>query len=225
MATNNVINAPIPFSIANGGTAASSMSNTNGTIYYDGSKLATVSPGTSGYVLTSNGSGSAPSFQAAGSGPAGAGSFGAQQATLSVGGVSGDGTIYQVGASTALTNLYDNSSGAWYPGNGSGTGCSYTVATTGVYLFTYNANIATGATPTYIDITISVNGTPYPVSTAPTKNRVANFFGDASYVSLNQTLLLSLSSSDVVTFEFIASGGSANQSQLNQATIFGFQVA
>lgn len=52
-----------PVSIANGGTNASSMTNSHGSVYYDGSKLASVDPGNSGQVLTSNGSSSAPSYQ------------------------------------------------------------------------------------------------------------------------------------------------------------------
>jgi hypothetical protein len=53
----------IPLPIADGGTNTTSFSNTNGTVYFDGTELATVNPGTSGQVLTSNGAGSAPTFQ------------------------------------------------------------------------------------------------------------------------------------------------------------------
>ena len=53
--------------IANGGTNATSMTNTDGVVYYDGTRLVTTTVGTSGQILTSNGAGVAPSFQAAGS--------------------------------------------------------------------------------------------------------------------------------------------------------------
>jgi hypothetical protein len=53
-----------PVSIANGGTNATSMSNTDGVVYYDGTRLVTTTVGTATYVLTSNGSGMAPTFQA-----------------------------------------------------------------------------------------------------------------------------------------------------------------
>lgn len=50
--------------IANGGTNASSMANTDGVVYFDGTRLVTTAAGTSGYVLTSQGgAGSPPVFQ------------------------------------------------------------------------------------------------------------------------------------------------------------------
>jgi len=54
--------APLP--IAEGGTNTTSITNTNGTLYYNGTNVASVNPSTAGFVLTSNGAGSAPSFQA-----------------------------------------------------------------------------------------------------------------------------------------------------------------
>jgi hypothetical protein len=50
--------------IANGGTNASSFATTDGTVYYDGTRLVTTATGTSGQVLTSNGAGVAPTYQA-----------------------------------------------------------------------------------------------------------------------------------------------------------------
>ncbi len=58
----------IPVSIADGGTNATSMTNTDGVVYFDGTRLVTTAVGTATYVLTSNGSGLAPTFQAAGGG-------------------------------------------------------------------------------------------------------------------------------------------------------------
>jgi len=57
-----------PSPIAEGGTNASSMTNTDGVVYYDGTKLNTTTVGTAGQVLTSNGAAMAPTFQAAGGG-------------------------------------------------------------------------------------------------------------------------------------------------------------
>lgn len=51
--------------IANGGTNASSFTNTDGVVYFDGTLLNTTTVGTSGQVLTSNGAGVAPTFQTA----------------------------------------------------------------------------------------------------------------------------------------------------------------
>ena len=49
--------------IANGGTNATSMANTDGVVYYDGTRLVTTAVGTATNVLTSNGAGLAPTFQ------------------------------------------------------------------------------------------------------------------------------------------------------------------
>lgn len=57
-----------PQPIIEGGTNATSMTNTDGVVYYDGTKLNTTTVGTATNVLTSNGAGLAPTFQAAASG-------------------------------------------------------------------------------------------------------------------------------------------------------------
>lgn len=54
--------------IANGGTNATSMTNTDGVVYYDGTRLVTTTVGTATHVLTSNGPGVAPTFQVGGGG-------------------------------------------------------------------------------------------------------------------------------------------------------------
>ena len=51
--------------IANGGTNASSFTNTDGVVYFDGTGLNSTTVGTAGQVLTSNGASVAPTFQAA----------------------------------------------------------------------------------------------------------------------------------------------------------------
>lgn len=58
----------VPVSIADGGTNATSMANTDGVVYFDGTRLVTTAVGTATYVLTSNGAGMAPTFQAASGG-------------------------------------------------------------------------------------------------------------------------------------------------------------
>lgn len=50
--------------IANGGTNANAMATTDGVVYFDGTRLVTTSAGTAGQVLTSNGAGVAPTYQA-----------------------------------------------------------------------------------------------------------------------------------------------------------------
>lgn len=60
--TNSSINTTNPIAVSSGGTGVSSFSHTNGTIIYNGTTLTSISPGTAGQVLLSNGT-SAPSFQ------------------------------------------------------------------------------------------------------------------------------------------------------------------
>ncbi|MCL5875793.1 MAG: tail fiber domain-containing protein [Candidatus Dependentiae bacterium] len=50
-------------SVAGGGTGRTSFSSPNGVLFYDGSRLSATSVGTAGQVLTSNGAGSAPTYQ------------------------------------------------------------------------------------------------------------------------------------------------------------------
>jgi hypothetical protein len=64
--TNNSINSFIPIQIADGGTNQTTF-NTDGVVYFDGTSLNSTAVGTSGYVLTSQGSGMPPIFSAAGS--------------------------------------------------------------------------------------------------------------------------------------------------------------
>jgi len=71
MATKNAINSNIPIEISKGGTNATSMTTTDGVVYYDGTSLVTTAVGTATHVLTSNGAGSAPTFQAAAGGGGG----------------------------------------------------------------------------------------------------------------------------------------------------------
>lgn len=53
-----------PAPVSEGGTNASSMANTYGVNYYDGTRIVTTTVGTATHVLTSNGVGVAPTFQA-----------------------------------------------------------------------------------------------------------------------------------------------------------------
>jgi len=64
MVTNSEINTTNPIGIVSGGTNTASFSHTNGTVYFDGTKLSSTTTGTSGYALTSNGGSSAPTYQA-----------------------------------------------------------------------------------------------------------------------------------------------------------------
>ena len=61
-----VLNTPL--GISSGGTNASSMANTYGVNYFDGTSIVTTAVGTATHVLTSNGPGVAPTFQAVAAG-------------------------------------------------------------------------------------------------------------------------------------------------------------
>jgi len=61
--TTGTVALTIPVTIADGGTNATSMTNTDGVVYFDGTKLNTTTVGTAAQVLTSNGAGMAPTFQ------------------------------------------------------------------------------------------------------------------------------------------------------------------
>lgn len=70
MPTNNANDFNNPIAISQGGTNANSMGTTDGVVYYDGSALVTTNAGTSMQLLTSNGAGNAPTWQAGGGGAA-----------------------------------------------------------------------------------------------------------------------------------------------------------
>lgn len=52
-----------PITVANGGTNATSFANTDGVVYFDGTRLVDTAVGTANYSLISNGAGNAPTFQ------------------------------------------------------------------------------------------------------------------------------------------------------------------
>lgn len=118
------ISITAPVSIANGGTNATSMTNTDGVVYYDGTRLVTTAVGSATQVLTSNGAGVAPTFQPAAGG-----------GVSSLAGDSG-------GALTGALTLTGGSSGAVF------TGAGTTLTTT----FTKLAMSDTTSTTGYIQI-------------------------------------------------------------------------
>ena len=62
--TTGTISLTIPVSIADGGTNATSFTNTDGVVYFDGTRLVDTTVGTLGQVLTSQGAGLPPQFAA-----------------------------------------------------------------------------------------------------------------------------------------------------------------
>lgn len=245
MAINNVINTPPVFGISKGGTNASSMAHTNGTAYYDGSSVVVTDTGTSTQVLTSNGSGSAPSYQAAGGGSVfGDLSFAASvPTTLSV---SGDGTTVNLGRPGALTNLFDNSAGAWYPGNGTSTPASFTAPATGVYFFGMHLNtycdnnpVLPGGNQHQIIFFIVGTSVGYPYYTSVTRFGVPGFYGLSApvggyaLITLQQNCVTAMTSGQVMHFQFMSSynvggggvGGGAKVDGIIEGNVFGFRIS
>ena len=120
------INITAPVSIANGGTNATSMTNTDGVVYYNGTSLVTTAVGSATQVLTSNGSGMAPTFQNA-SGGSGIttidGDTGSVTgSTVTITGASSGGTVEFSGSGTTLT--FSMTDGSQNISLGSGTNIS-----------------------------------------------------------------------------------------------------
>ncbi len=94
-----------PLPIVEGGTNATSMATTDGTAYYDGTRIVTTATGTSGLVLVSNGAGVAPTYQVT---PSASGTI--------VTKFTGSGT-WTINASTKWVDVY-----IWGGGGGGGSG-------------------------------------------------------------------------------------------------------
>ena len=101
--------------IANGGTNASSMVTTDGTVYFDGTRLVTTATGTAGQVLTSGGTGVAPAYATL---PVGgivtingnSGSVTGTTVTITTGTSNAEGTALFTGSGTTLTQTFTNAS-------------------------------------------------------------------------------------------------------------------
>lgn len=121
----------LPVSIANGGTNATSMATTDGVVYYDGTRLVTTAVGTATNVLTSNGAGVAPTFQAASGSITLTGNTGggltSSSFTITTGASNANGTATFAGSGSTLTlnpsdSLNDTAWGAGSLGGGVLTG-------------------------------------------------------------------------------------------------------
>lgn len=149
MATNNAINSTFPvttLSIAQGGTNASSLTDTHGTLTYNGTSVATVAPSTAGYVLTSNGAGSAPTFQTqTGSGCT---TFTCGTGSASISGT----TITIAGTSNQITT--------------SGSGSTVTIAIPSSPSLSGTLTVASGVTVTSGNATVSAGNLALPTTSS-----------------------------------------------------------
>jgi hypothetical protein len=162
MPTNNATDTNDPVAIVQGGTNASSMTTTDGVIYYDGTRLNATGVGTSGQVLTSNGAGLAPTFQAAGAGNGGLvhlGTFTASNSTSVdiIGVMSSTYTNYQIFYNNVVP-VTNNAvlrmrygSGASFSATGYDAGCRYAAANSNAF------SIISDPSQTYIPLTNTVS--------------------------------------------------------------------
>jgi hypothetical protein len=142
--------------IANGGTNASSMATTDGTVIFDGTRLVTTATGTSGQVLTSNGVGVAPTYQNV-------------SASGAVTSVSGGNNITITGTATApIVNVSGTTNHAVQVGNSTNSLTSLSVGTNGQVLLGATAADPSFITPTAgtgLSITTNATTLQYALST------------------------------------------------------------
>jgi hypothetical protein len=177
------------------------MTNTDGVVYYDGSKLNTTTVGTAGQVLTSNGAGVAPTFQAGGGGsnPAANCSFVAHASAGSQTVTAGNITTVTFG--TVVTN-----NGSVFAGN------TFTVPTSGkLYYLSFGITAQTAST---VDSAyINVNGTQiiytHNVSTIAT-----------GYFTFSGSIVVPLTSGDTVTISYQNGSGTTSATLLGDAAIY-----
>jgi hypothetical protein len=126
------------------------LTDTNGTVYYDGTILQTTPPETAGFVLTSNGPGSPPTYQASSSSALKA--FRAHLASNTAANITGDGTLVTVPFDTVD---YDTDSGY-----NTGTNI-YTIPTGGAGVWQVNYSVftyRTGGTNNVELLSFLING-------------------------------------------------------------------
>jgi hypothetical protein len=146
----------VPVSIANGGTNATSMTTTDGTIIFDGTRLVTTATGTANQVLTSNGAGVAPTYQNV-------------SASGAVTSVSGGNNITITGTATApIVNVSGTTNHSVQIGNATNSLSSVSVGTNGQVLVAATTADPTWVTPaagTGLSITTNATTLSYALST------------------------------------------------------------
>lgn len=181
------LNLNAPVSIANGGTNATSMTTTDGVVYFDGTRLVTTAVGTAGQVLTSNGAGMAPTFQ-----PGGGGGGGITQLTANTGVAATAASIKLQGNNVIATNgvstseidfsLTNGTNGQVIIGGGAAPAWASITAGAGITL-----------TPGANSLTITATGTAPAASCAflyYQATQVNNVTGDGTIYGLGSALVM-----------------------------------
>lgn len=165
-----------------------------------------------GVGITTSGAGNTVTITNTGGGAGGSLTFGAYLGTSQ--NLSAGGTPDTIGSATALTNVYDNSGGAWYPGNGAGTPASFTAPATGVYIFTVgyylsNAQADNNTATAFLVVNGSLNQNTFQVNlyaVAATPIPVLN-----NAYRVRGTHQVRLTAGDVVTFLITLTGSAGAQ--------------
>jgi hypothetical protein len=174
---NPTVNLTIPVTIAHGGTNATSFTTTDGTVYYDGTRLVTTTTGTSGQILTSQGAGLPPIFQSNTGGVitlnADTGSATGDPITIA-----GGSNISTSGALTTITvNVSGTTNHSVQVGNAGGSLTSITNGTTGQVL-----TAVTGANPGWTTLP-----TPIQTITGNSGGSISPSAGNINIVTANST--------------------------------------
>jgi len=198
-----------PQPIIEGGTGATTYT-VDGVIYYNGSILASTAVGTSGQVLTSNGTGVAPTFQPGGGTPLAAtcSFFASSVGQISLGSGSFDCTF----TNTVINN------GSVYDGNK-----LFTAPTNGLYTFTTQVAPAGGSGTVGDYIGFTHNSTAY--SAALNQQTTSGTIS----ICTTTSIIISLTAGDTMKVYYHALGSptqlSGNIAGLIAVYFMGYQIA
>ncbi len=198
--------------IANGGTNASSFTNTDGVIYFDGTSLNSTAVGTAGQVLTSNGAGVAPTFQAGGGGGitsvvTDSGTVTPSAGAITITGGGGTATILTSASGSTLTILLPTSAHGVAIGNAAGDGLDF---------------VGAGATATFLcgngisaNPTFKANGVAIGTTGVTSLNANGILFGGTTITGPIQSMATIGSA-----FQVLTSNGSGLPSWSNPGIIY-----
>lgn len=113
--------------------------------------------------------------------------------------VTGDGTLYNLGASAAFSEIWDYSS-SFYPGSGSGTKALFTAPKTGLYQFIVTvlaSNLPAGATTRVDPINIVTSNRTYSLI-----NPVVNYSTTSATQTVTFTAIADMEAADTAYFQF-----------------------
>ena len=137
-----------------------------------------------------------------------------------------------LGSAVALTNLYDNTSGAWFPGNGSGTACSFTAPVAGVYLFNINIFINSIGTSNLSSdwVLVSPSGNSGSILYYVAQAQLNPYASSPTSFLVNATIQVPLSISQNIGFNFNCTGSSGPVLQgfaggLYYTSVSGYRIA